>query len=151
MQDATTTPTGKPIKVTVHAGKPDTKPMFWQEWEEEGSGGAQKGDTIPFRAGSGSHLVTFHLKDGSGLKLRFAELPEDAIWVEIGKCPEKGGNGGQISFGPVDSNRLILKVVNSNCGVECDLWYRLNFVDENQKEWSYDPIMKNGGGGDTYF
>jgi len=151
MQDATTTPTGKPYKVTVHAEKPGTEPMFWQEWEEEGGSGEQKGEVIPFLAGTGSRLVTFHLKDESGLKLRFADRPEQAMWVRIGKCPDEAGNGGQIAFGPLDSNRMTLKVVNSNCGMPCDLWYRLNFVDENKKEWNYDPIMKNDGGGFTYF
>jgi hypothetical protein len=42
------------------------------------------------------------------------------------------------------ANKLTINAFNRNAG---DLHYRLNFVDQSGNELSWDPIIRNGGGG----
>jgi hypothetical protein len=136
---------GNPIKVTVTA---EPGPVFSETWQD-----ADKPNDPPQHGpiecpyDSGSHVISFHLADHSGLGLQFASSAEEAIWVSQSgsDCPKGVGNGGQILFPYAPSNHL-LKVVNRNSGDACELHYQLNFLGTDGKPYPHDPIIKNGGG-----
>jgi hypothetical protein len=96
----------------------------------------------------------FHLHDSTGLHLKFASPTTEAMWVSLtDTCPDKAGNGGQISYNhPWNAN--ILMVDDANSGPPCTLYYTLRFdgdasTDPDGKQhppYEYDPEIRNGGG-----
>ena len=153
MESEGVAPTNK-IKVTVVANPPGTNPktMFSLTWKNENDpqDPGKKGD-IDLPPLSGSCQITFHLDDKSGLRLNFAPTAEQAMYVSIGSCEDKPGNGGQIIFDQVDLAKKTLRVADSNCGPPCDLHYQLNFFAPDGTHYPYDPIIKNGGGPSVLF
>lgn len=147
--------TGNPIKVEISAwldGR--TKEVsFDDKWEADWKTGKQTGPiTVPH--GTAPMEIHFHFNDDdTGLHLNFMRDFDDVIYVSTGKAcpPQRGNQGGQITF--VSSSPNLLKVRNANSGDAIDLKYALRFngrdnehANEHQP-YVYDPDLKNGGGG----
>ena len=92
--------------------------------------------------GSGS-VIEFRLQGKLGKRLDFKT--SDPIWVKAGDCPTgKCDVPNEIQINGCSTERLTIEAFNRNAG---DLHYRLNFVDDSGNDLSWDPIIKNGGGG----
>ena len=148
--------THKPIIANVYARLVDGVVQFDHKWKFEGDTTTKKGtiEVPPGTVGTPPATIRFHLKDSTGLNLKFWNPTSDAMWVSTEeKCPSKRGDGGQISYdhpwGPYK-----LQVVDANSGPECILYYTLRFDGDRHTEpngkqrppYEYDPTIKNGGG-----
>jgi hypothetical protein len=145
---------GNPIKVTVIADiDPKTQKVRWNhEWEFEGKPGKYKGK-IDVAEGDWMVPIAFHLRDATGLRLKFYADPAQAMYVgPAPACPPPQGNGGQIIFPPSAAPHL-LRVRDENSGDPIDLKYALRFDGDpnpaggEAAPYVYDPDLKNGGGG----
>ncbi len=147
---------GNPVKVTVTADiDPVTKKVrFDHEWEYEGTGGPVKKGQVEVPSGDWMVPIAFHLKDDTGLHLKFYGAPADAFYCSAGTAcpPPKGDGGGQIIF-PAKASSHLLKVSDANTGPPVDLKYALRFdgdanpAGNETAPYVYDPELKNGGGG----
>lgn len=136
---------GNPIKVTVTA---QPGPRFSEVWQDaDKPNDPPKHGPIECPYDSGSHVISFHLTDRSGLGLQFASTAEEAMWVAQSgsSCPTAAGNGGQIEF-PYKPHPHLLMVNDRNSGEACELHYQLNFVGNDGQSYPHDPIISNGGG-----
>lgn len=139
---------GAPVEVDVYAHPPGSPSEYTIDWRFQG--GPSQGDTpIILDPGSGSHDLTFTLHDNSGKGLKFKPNAADAMWTHPGnKCPNGPGNGnGQITNGSVTNGCMTLNVTDDNSGNPARLHYMLRFDPDPN---SFDPEIRNGGGGKTY-
>ena len=146
----------RPIVANVYAELVDGVVKFHHLWKFDGDTTTKKGtiEVPPGSAGTPPARIKFHLKDSTGLHLKFVDPTCDAMWVSlVDKCPSERGNGGQISYDhPWRAHTL--QVEDANSGPECLLYYTLRFdgdahTDPDGKErppFEYDPTIKNGGG-----
>lgn len=136
---------GTPVEIDVFAHPPGSPAPFTIDWRFVG--GPSRGNTpIDLPRNSGSHDMTFTLRDSSGKGLRFKSTPEEAMWVRPGQqCPTGKGNGAnQITHGSVSQpDRLVLRVNDDNSGNRRNLQYALRFDPEGN---DFDPEIRNGGG-----
>jgi hypothetical protein len=92
--------------------------------------------------GSGAE-IEFRLQGKAGQRLDFNVT--DPIWVQVGSCPTQPGFPNGVSVIGCTTERLTIE--DLNLGAAADLHYRLNFIDGNGDELSWDPVIRNGGGG----
>ena len=101
------------------------------------------------------HDFVFTLVNGSGVDLRFAEAPNEAMWVKKKRfllpltCPTERKNHPHIDAIGVSPDRLQLTVRNHN-PVKSKYRFALNFETSgtNPQAVSFDPIWANQNGGD---
>ena len=128
--------------VRVFANMVGNDVVFTHDWKS--NGGKAQDPPIVLKNKSGDWDMAFEFHDATGLGLQFASPADDAMWVKQGSgCPSGKGNGGHISFG-ANPTANGLSVGNDNSGAACDLHFMLRFTD-GQKNYEYDPIIKNGG------
>lgn len=139
----------RPIIADVTAKLVNGKVDFDLEWRHDGDSNGKK---TPIEIGKGDPAtpIQFHLRDETGLKLRFKQDPAQAMWVATTGCPPPdAGDGGQISFNSSSNN--LLRVTDANSGAECTLFYMLRFDGDasgnNAPPYEFDPIIRNGGDG----
>jgi hypothetical protein len=95
-------------------------------------------------AGSGAEII-FRLQGKAGQKLDFKTA--DPIWISIGSCPTGPTPNFPAGVKLVDSKTDSLTIENPNSDPPVELHYQLNFVDNLGNDVSWDPIIRNGGGG----
>jgi hypothetical protein len=136
-------PLTKTIKVRVDMDQEGACWHFAIEADDKASDPYVKaGNKIDLGSGPGSGaIIEFRLQGKAGKQLKFDAA--DPIWVQMNSCPGKSSDFPTgVSLISCDDNTL--KIGNENAGSSSvDLHYRLNF----QGSLSWDPIIRNGGGG----
>jgi len=142
---------GKPCVVDVFAHtQPDGSIGFSHQWRWENGPSEGKGSIVipkrlPTDPGTPLH---FHLRDETNPKrnLEFADKQGAAMWVLRDACPPEGQRCDDPEIPPdqMNTSPKLLKAFNEN-SEECNLHYRLWFVDKDGKWEAYDPDIKNGG------
>lgn len=88
-------------------------------------------------------IIEFRLQGPAGQQLDFDTT--DPIWIDENGCPTAASNaGGEVCIVDCTANRL--RILDRNTS-QADLHYRLRFIDANGNPESWDPIIRNGGGG----
>ena len=110
--------------------------------------GHGKGNKITLPKNDNFKLIfTLHDNTNPKLGLRFdASAP---IFVKEGglPCPTDISTQ-QVMVDSCDAKTLV--VIDWNSGPELELYYKLNFVNENgTAKYNYDPPITNGGGGNS--
>ena len=137
----------RPVFVDVHAQTGSKGEIeFSHDWrlKEHGPGGSRGPIDVPH--GTPRSPLHFKLRDTTGRRLRFFEDSKDAIWAKVDECPDCEGGGGQIDYKDSISGGPNLKVHNLN-SEPCELHFALRFKDEDDIVETYDPVIRNGGGG----
>lgn len=137
---------GTPVIVDVFAEEVGGTVKFRHDWRFDG-GPSKGGGAIELPRGTKRTPLHFQLRDQTNRGLRFVDNSDDAIWATIDQCPQGKDNGGQIEFPHPKSQPFLLRVADANRDPPCELHYRLWFVDQNGNPESYDPVIRNGGGG----
>ena len=148
MRQASQEPTmgqlSKTIKVKVEVDKTGSSWGYKIKSGDSASDPYVNNGKIDMGQGPGSGaIIEFRLQGTAGNRLDFKT--SDPIWVEIGSCPTSPGFPNGVTLSGCTTERLTIE--NENLNPPADLHYRLNFVDGNGDELSWDPIIRNGGGG----
>ena len=137
----------KPVQVDIYAFEADGEVFFAHSWRGEGEPKGKKGH-VSIPKGDERVPIKFHLHDRTRLNLRFMDVKDGPIWVDLNDCPTQWGDGGgQISA--VSSAPKMLTVVDDNSGDPCTLHYALRFSGDSSDvgpPYEYDPEIRNGGG-----
>ena len=131
---------GTPIIIDVHAEPGPDGPQFDHQWRFENNPSPRKG-AIEVPDTAGATPMHFHLRDNSGLNLRFLREASEAMWVGRGPCPQSASKDPQIEY-PHAAAPKLLKVDYLN-SEECTLRFALRF-DSDSGPQIYDPEIKNG-------
>ena len=143
-QEARMRQLSKTIKVKVIAAKSGPSWGYEIKSDNVGSDPYVKNGKLDMGQGPGSGAtIEFRLQGQAGQRLDFKT--SDPIWVEVGSCPTSPGFPNGVTLTGCTTERLTID--NENIGGPADLHYRLNFIDGNGDELSWDPIIRNGGGG----
>lgn len=105
------------------------------------------GNKIDMGSGPGSGAeIEFRLQGKAGQQLDFDT--NDPIWIQANNCPTSSGGlpTGFSIVGAPTASKLVIGDENSD-SQQVDYHYRLNFVDNQGNKLSWDPIIRNGGGG----
>jgi hypothetical protein len=143
------------IEVDIRATQGEDGSVEFQCMWRPDSGSVWYSGPIDLPKGSGEHDLEITLDDRSGRDLQFYDKAGDAMWVNIGSCPEKGvphADKGQIRDKTVvaGKKKLTLKDINEEA---CRLLYALRFEGDHWTDpagksyppYEYDPEIKNGG------
>ena len=137
-------PKTKRIKVRVNLAKDASCWNYDLEADEPASQPFVKaGNKIEFPRGHPTSTIEFRLQGRTGHVLKFDKA--DPIWVDVGQCPTNPSEvRKEICILDTSDNKLEIqnKTLDAN-----DLHYRLNFIDEAGNKVSWDPIIRNTGGG----
>lgn len=105
------------------------------------------GNKIDLGQGPGSGAeIEFRLHGKTGQKLDFDTA--DPIWIAVGNCPPAPTPNWPAGVSLVSCTNDKLTIADENRSPAAELHYRLNFVDSaTGQPQSWDPIIRNGGGG----
>jgi hypothetical protein len=143
-QEATMNHLGRRLKLKVEADKNGSSWGYEIKSDDSASDPHVKNCKIDMGKGPGSGAtIEFRLQGKAGQRLDFKT--SDPIWVQVGSCPTSPGLANGVTLTGCTTERLTID--NENLDPPGDLYYRLNFIDGNGDELSWDPIIRNGGGG----
>jgi hypothetical protein len=132
----------KKMKIRVDA-RSGTTGVDYEQSVNDGPAGHGPVDLPP---GSGTHEITFTIKDTTGLGLQFPASDQFLCEVNSGShCPTTLDNSQFEISSSSTSKKLV--VLDLNSGPPREYRYQLNIVDSAGNPYPYDPIIKNGGGG----
>lgn len=136
------------IKVKINFGKDGSCWNYDLEADDKDSEPFVKpGNKIDFPHGQPTSVIEFRLQGKAGQKLDFdLNCMGGPIWVKANNCPTQPNSvPGEITvLNSSTVNRLDVENKNLIAG---DFYYRLNFLDDQNKPTSWDPVIRNGGGG----
>jgi hypothetical protein len=104
---------------------------------------------IEFNSGPWKNHIVFNLKDESGLGLVWMEPACQAIWSKVVEtaeddtCPSEG-NVNHFKHIEFAAGNLALHNKNHDAAL---IRFALRFADSSGKPVDYDPVIRNGGGG----
>lgn len=137
--------------ITVTAERLEFAPwvFFWMTANYPNQGGKKLGEFLKFDKRAGEFDLTFNLIDNSGLHLKFYELFEDAMWVQVGAvCPPAGPGDGDGAIVPGTVFDFSLEATNVN-GKGALLTFMLRFTGDHKQDggppYEFDPKIINGG------
>ena len=141
------------INVDVRASLRSNGTVRFDSWwrHEDDPNGVWRSGPIDLPNGPDHYRMEFDLDDKSGRDLEFYQNPADAMYVNVGSCPQGPGNGGgQIDFETVTNGKKKLTIKDVNQDPPCNLHYMLRFEGAANgacPPYEYDPEIRNGGGG----
>jgi hypothetical protein len=134
------------IKVKINYGKDGSCWNYDLEADDNASKPfVEPGNKIVFPNGQKTSTIEFRLQGKAAQRLDF-DLAGGPIWVQALTCPNHASSvPTEITvLNTSTANRLDIQNRNLQ---NLDFHYRLNFLDDQGNPTSWDPVIRNGGGG----